>query len=157
MTPSERADQINQWTLDSMMAVAREAIGDRPRDEIPKWLAPRVAAVIKAGGGQPEDVARVLDEILGLGPLEPLLRDKTNTEIRIGGPDAIEVLRAGNTEAASVAFSDERHLQSVFGRIFRAMKVDPTAGPVETTMMDGSKLTAQLTDGKLSATIVRPG
>ena len=157
MSPIEQALRVDHWTHEVMLAIAREAIGDRPREEIPQWLAPRIATVLKASGGQPDDVNRVLDEILGLGPLEPLLRDKENREIRIRGPHDVQVVRDGATGPAPVAFADVAHLERVFGRIFRAVKLDPAAGRQQTTMMDGSTLVAERIDGALHATIVRPG
>src|SRR5689334_19485990 len=54
-------------------------------------------------------VNEVLDETFGLGPLEPLMRDPTVTDILINGPKTVYVERCGRLEKTSVAFHDNRH------------------------------------------------
>ena len=98
----------------------------------------------------------VLDEILGLGPLEPLLRDQTIREIRIASPDDVQVVRDGTAEPAVSAFAGEGHLQKLFARIFRAVDHKLVPGENQATMKDGSTLSATLADGRLSVTITRP-
>ena len=72
---------------------------------------------------------RCMDETFGLGPLEPLMRDPTITDILINGPKTVYVERSGRLERADVAFHDERHLlqivQRIVGRVGR--RVDETS------------------------------
>ena len=62
-------------------------------------------------------VSEVLDETFGLGPLEPLMRDPTITDILINGPKTAYVERKGRLERVDVAFNDERHLVQIVQRI----------------------------------------
>src|SRR5262249_55990812 len=55
-------------------------------------------------------VNEVLDETFGLGPLEPLMRDPTITDILVNGPRTVYVERQGRLERASAVFHDDRHL-----------------------------------------------
>src|SRR4051812_29187638 len=62
-------------------------------------------------------VSEVLDETFGLGPLEPLMRDPTITDIMINGPKVAYVERKGRLERVDVAFNDNRHLVQIIQRI----------------------------------------
>src|ERR1043166_3370181 len=62
-------------------------------------------------------VNEVLDETFGLGPLEPLLKDPSITDILINGHNTVYIEREGRLERAPIAFSDERHLLHIVQRI----------------------------------------
>jgi pilus assembly protein CpaF len=89
-------------------------------------------------------VNEVLDETFGLGPLEPLMRDPTISDILINGPKTVYVERRGRLEKASIAFNDDRHLlqiiQRIVGRIGR--RVDETTPMVDARLPDGSRINA---------------
>ncbi len=89
-------------------------------------------------------VNEVLDETFGLGPLEPLMRDPTITDIMINGPKTAYVERKGRLERVNVAFHDDRHLvqiiQRIAGRIGR--RVDETSPMVDARLADGSRVNA---------------
>ena len=78
-------------------------------------------------------VNEVLDETFGLGPLEPLMRDPTITDIMINGPKTVYVERNGRLERANIAFNDDQHLlqivQRIVGRVGR--RVDETKPMVD--------------------------
>ena len=86
----------------------------------------------------------MLDETFGLGPLEPLMRDPTITDILINGPKVAYVERKGRLERADVAFNDDRHLiqivQRIAGRVGR--RVDETSPMVDARLPDGSRVNA---------------
>jgi pilus assembly protein CpaF len=89
-------------------------------------------------------VNEVLDETFGLGPLEPLMRDPTITDILVNGPKTVYIERRGRLERTSIAFHDDRHLlqiiQRIAGRIGR--RVDETSPMVDARLMDGSRVNA---------------
>jgi len=89
-------------------------------------------------------VDEVLDETFGLGPLEPLMRDPTITDIMINGPKVAYVERKGRLERVEVNFHDDRHLiqiiQRIAGRIGR--RVDETSPMVDARLADGSRVNA---------------
>ena len=62
-------------------------------------------------------VSEVIDETFGLGPLEPLMRDPTISDILVNGPKVVYVERKGRLELANVAFNDNEHLVQIIQRI----------------------------------------
>jgi pilus assembly protein CpaF len=89
-------------------------------------------------------VNEVLDETFGLGPLEPLMRDTTVSDILINGPRTVYVERRGRLEKTPVAFHDDRHLLHVVQRIVHraGRRVDETCPMVDCRLPDGSRLNA---------------
>jgi len=89
-------------------------------------------------------VNEVLDETFGLGPLEPLMRDPTITDILINGPGTVYVERNGQLEKASVSFNDDRHLLHIVQRIVgqAGRRVDETTPMVDSRLPDGSRINA---------------
>jgi pilus assembly protein CpaF len=89
-------------------------------------------------------VSEVIDETFGLGPLEPLMRDTTISDILVNGPKVVYVERKGRLEPAEIAFNDDRHLiqiiQRIVGRIGR--RVDETSPMVDARLPDGSRVNA---------------
>jgi pilus assembly protein CpaF len=86
----------------------------------------------------------VADEILGHGPLEPLLRDPGITEIMVNGPNRIYVERAGKIFPVASAFASEAHLRrtidKIVGRVGR--RVDESSPMVDARLADGSRVNA---------------
>ena len=89
-------------------------------------------------------VEEVLDNILGLGPLEPLLRDPEVSDIMINGPFCTFVERKGRLVKTNVRFNDNRHLMQIIDRIVSAVgrRVDETTPMVDARMTDGSRFNA---------------
>jgi pilus assembly protein CpaF len=86
----------------------------------------------------------LLDEILGLGPLEPLLKDETVNDILINTHDTIYVERSGKLELTDVQFQDTRHLVRIINKIVGAVgrRVDESAPMVDARLADGSRINA---------------
>jgi pilus assembly protein CpaF len=101
-------------------------------------------------------VTEVLDETFGLGPLEPLMRDPTITDILVNGPKTVYVERQGRLELAPVVFHDDRHLiqivQRIVGRVGR--RVDETTPMVDARLPDGSRINAIISPLALDGTLV---
>lgn len=91
-----------------------------------------------------ELVAAVVDEALGLGPLEPLLRDPRVTEVMVCGPSRVFVEREGRIAATGVRFGDEAHLLHVIDRILAPLgrRVDEASPMVDARLPDGSRVNA---------------
>jgi pilus assembly protein CpaF len=89
-------------------------------------------------------VNEVLDETFGLGPLEPLMRDLSITDILINGPKTVYIERAGRLEPAGIAFRDDRHLIQIVQRIVSRVgrRVDETTPMVDARLPDGSRVNA---------------
>ncbi|MDB5453998.1 MAG: type secretion system protein, partial [Caulobacteraceae bacterium] len=86
----------------------------------------------------------VLDELLGLGPLEPLLKDDTVSDILINTHDTVYVERLGRLEMTAVRFQDTRHLVRIINKIVAAVgrRVDESQPMVDARLADGSRVNA---------------
>ncbi len=86
----------------------------------------------------------IVAEIMGFGPLEPLLADETITEIMVNGPKNIFVERKGNISRANVAFEDDDHVMRILDRIVAPLgrRVDEQSPMVDARLPDGSRVNA---------------
>jgi pilus assembly protein CpaF len=89
-------------------------------------------------------VSELLDEILGLGPLETLLRDPTISDILVNTANIIYVERNGRLEMTGLRFRDNDHLQQIINRIVSRVgrRVDETSPMVDARLPDGSRVNA---------------
>src|SRR5512137_712183 len=85
---------------------------------------------------------RIEDEVMGLGPLEPLLADPTISDILVNGPKQVYIERFGKLELTEVQFNDDAHLMNVIDRIVSAVgrRVDESAPMVDARLKDGSRV-----------------
>ena len=85
---------------------------------------------------------QVLDEVFGLGPLEPLLQDSTISDILVNGCDQVYVERRGRLEKCNVVFKDDRHLMHVIDKIVSAVgrRIDESSPMVDARLKDGSRV-----------------
>jgi len=88
--------------------------------------------------------AEVLDEVFGLGPLEPLLKDPTVSDILVNTYKRVFVERRGMLEPTGVQFRDDVHLMSIIDRIVSAVgrRVDESSPMVDARLADGSRVNA---------------
>ncbi len=111
----------------------------------------RTLGDVLAGGDTPLTAAdrtrlsqEIADDILGYGPLEPLLRDPEVTEIMVNGPDLVFVERDGRLHEVAARFTDEAHLRrtidKIVGRVGR--RVDEATPMVDARLPDGSRVNA---------------
>ena len=86
----------------------------------------------------------IADDILGYGPLEPLLRDESVTEVMVNGFDRVFVERAGKIEKAEAAFVDDAHLLRIIDKIVSQVgrRVDESSPMVDARLPDGSRVNA---------------
>jgi pilus assembly protein CpaF len=89
-------------------------------------------------------VREIADDILGYGPLEPLLRDDTVTEIMVNAHDRIYVERSGKIELTQTAFVDNAHLLRIIDKIVSQIgrRVDEASPMVDARLPDGSRVNA---------------
>ncbi len=85
-------------------------------------------------------------EVMGLGPLEPLLQDDTVNDILVNGPQQVFVERAGKLELTDTTFKDERHLLRIIDKIVSAVgrRVDESNPYVDARLADGSRFNAMV-------------
>lgn len=86
------------------------------------------------------------DEVMGLGPLEPLLKDDTVNDILVNGPNRIFVERGGKLTLTDITFKDERHLLRIIDKIVSAVgrRVDESNPYVDARLADGSRFNAMV-------------
>jgi len=86
----------------------------------------------------------ILDEIFGLGPLEPLLKDPSISDILVNRFDKVYVERAGKLEPTGLSFKDDQHLMQIIDRIVSRVgrRVDESSPMVDARLTDGSRVNA---------------
>ncbi len=86
------------------------------------------------------------DEMLGLGPIEPLLKDDTISDILIVGPKTVYIERAGRLKRTDVRFKDEQHLLRIINKIVASVgrRVDESSPLVDARLADGSRVNAAI-------------
>lgn len=86
----------------------------------------------------------ILDELLGLGPIEPLLKDPLITDILVNTYDKVFVETEGRLHLTQVRFKDNRHLLRIIGRIVSAVgrRIDESQPMVDARLADGSRVNA---------------
>jgi pilus assembly protein CpaF len=139
MTHQQLLDRINLSLLDKM-----------PREQTAREVADIVNELLQASGEVLNRAERaalcndVVDELLGLGPLEPLLKDETITDILVNGHETVFVERFGILEKAATRFQDERHLLRIIQKIVSAVgrRVDESSPFVDARLADGSRVNA---------------
>jgi pilus assembly protein CpaF len=84
----------------------------------------------------------VLDEVFGLGPLEPLLQDPTINDILVNGAKQVYVERAGVLEESNIMFKDNAHLMNIIDKVVSAVgrRVDESSPMVDARLADGSRV-----------------
>ena len=87
-------------------------------------------------------IADIRDEMLGLGPIEPLLQDDSITEIMVNGPKKVFVERLGKLELTDVQFHDNAHVMNIAERILTPLgrRIDESSPLVDARLEDGSRV-----------------
>ncbi|HEV3275394.1 MAG TPA: CpaF family protein [Terriglobia bacterium] len=133
---------ISRLNLDRVAALGREAA----REEVG-----RIVEDLAASDNTPmtlqerERLAQeVLDEVFGLGPLEPLLKDSSVSDILVNTHNKVYVERNGLLERTNVQFRDDAHLMAIIDRIVSAVgrRVDESSPMVDARLTDGSRVNA---------------
>lgn len=101
-------------------------------------------------------IDELVDETLGLGPLEPLMHDPTISDILINGPKCVYVERRGKLERTNVEFRNQEHLLGIVQRIANRVgrRVDESSPLVDARLQDGSRLNAVISPLALDGALV---
>src|SRR5215510_15361244 len=118
--------------------VARERVGVVLRDMIQRERTP-LASVERE-----HIVTEVLDDLFGLGPLEPLMADPTVSDILVNGHNKIYIERRGVLEKTNARFDDDKHLLRIIDRIVSRVgrRIDESSPMVDARLRDGSRVNA---------------
>ncbi len=84
----------------------------------------------------------VIAELLGLGPIEPLLKDEATSDIMVIGPERVYVERGGKVQKTNIRFQDKAHLMRIIDRILAPLgrRVDESSPTVDARLPDGSRV-----------------
>ena len=143
-------NRIHQEVL-RMMDLRRTDVGGMDEDELRMKVQEMIKEVMESLGSQlPEDIdkdhlrAEVLNEAVGLGPLEELLSDDDVTEIMVNAYDDIYVEKKGRLINSSVAFSSDTAVMSAIERIVSPLgrRIDESSPMVDARLKDGSRVNA---------------
>src|SRR5580765_4289737 len=119
---------------------------DAARDEVLMLIRNTInSEAVPLSFAERERLAReILDEIFGLGPLEPLLKDPTISDILVNRYNKVYVERAGKLELTSFSFKDNQHLMQIIDRIVSRVgrRVDESSPMVDARLADGSRVNA---------------
>src|SRR5271156_89820 len=133
---------IQKLNLDRLSEIRREDV----RREVSQILEALVVGESTPMNLQERErlAQEVLDEVFGLGPLEPLLNDPTISDILVNTYKHVYVERNGVLEETSVQFRDDAHLMSIIDRIVSAIgrRVDESSPMVDARLADGSRVNA---------------
>ncbi len=94
--------------------------------------------------GRKRVIKQIEDEVFGLGPLEPLLNDRSVSDILVNGPQNVYVERFGKLERTPHTFLDEKHLRNIIDRIVSQVgrRIDEASPMVDARLKDGSRVNA---------------
>jgi pilus assembly protein CpaF len=86
----------------------------------------------------------IMDEVVGFGPIEPLIRDPEISEIMVNGPEQIFVERKGKLEKTGVTFRDQQHVLHIIDKIVSPLgrRIDESSPMVDARLPDGSRVNA---------------
>ena len=117
--------------------------GDAAREEVLLLIRNTVnSEAVPLSFAERERLAReILDEIFGLGPLEPLLKDPSISDILVNRYNRVYVERGGKLETTGLSFKDDQHLMQIIDRIVSRVgrRVDESSPMVDARLADGSR------------------
>jgi pilus assembly protein CpaF len=136
------SELIESLDFEQVMSTPREELTTRLRATLSEQVDSRSLPLNRAE--RERLVEEILDDILGLGPLEPLLRDPEVSDILINGFDNVYVEKRGLLQKYPLRFNDNRHLMQIIDRIVSAVgrRIDETNPMVDARLSDGSRFNA---------------
>ncbi|MGY0217808.1 CpaF family protein [Endozoicomonadaceae bacterium StTr2] len=140
---AEAVNRMSTEILQSQLRKAVDALVEKESVQLPPLL-------------RAEFVSRLMDEIKGLGPLQPLIDDPSISDIMVNGPNQVYVERGGKLTKTDVVFIDESHLLSIAKRIAgqAGRRVDELSPMCDTRLPDGSRVNIAIPPITLDGTVV---
>jgi pilus assembly protein CpaF len=141
--------KLHRKLIEEINLVALEALPhDRMREEVQTFVNDYVRAErLALNAAEVESlIDDLVDEMVGLGPLEPLLKDPTVSDILINGHENCFVERGGKLVQEVIPFKDEAHLLRVINKIVAAVgrRIDESQPMCDARMLDGSRFNAAI-------------
>jgi pilus assembly protein CpaF len=116
----------------------------------------RQAGVTLTDADRQRLVEGVVDDVLGYGPIDPLIRDPTVTEVMVNGPHLVYVEREGKLVETDVHFEDDAHVKQVIQRIVQPLgrRVDRSRPMVDARLPDGSRVNVIISPCALDGSVI---
>ena len=136
---SQILQEIDLESLNKLQEkVARSRVGEAIRELLHRDRTPLALSE------RERMVNEIVDELFGLGPIEPLLADPAVSDILVNGPDRIYVERGGVLERTEYFFNDSQHLMRIIDRIVSRVgrRIDESSPMVDARLPDGSRVNA---------------
>jgi pilus assembly protein CpaF len=133
---------IGALNLERVASIPRERVRAEIRDVVERLVAEERVPMTTAD--QNKIIEEVLDEVLGLGPLEPLLKEPSISDILVCGFDKVYIERGGKLSLTSVRFKDNAHLLHIIDKIVSQVgrRIDEAQPIVDARLLDGSRVNA---------------
>ena len=151
--------QIHSKLLDSLSAeqlksLNKDGVRGQIGDVVERLIADDQVPVTVAE--RERLIEEVLDEVFGLGPLEPLLKDPTVSDIMVNGFDNVYVERGGKLAETTVRFKNQTHLRMIIDRIVSGVgrRIDDSSPIVDARLPDGSRVCAVIPPLSLTGPVV---
>ena len=131
---------LDRLEADQVATLDRTTMREELQDLVPIILSDEKIQLNKAE--QDSLISMLLDDILGLGPLEELLSDESVTDIMVNGPDQVYVERRGKLELSGITFRDNTHVMNIAARIVTAVgrRCDESTPLADARLADGSRV-----------------
>lgn len=152
--------QIQQAIVDE---VPPELLSDAAREDELKALIAEIAARVMAESGfvvssadRQRIISELTDEVMGFGPITPLLREDDVSEIMVNGPGQVYVERKGKLELTDVRFRDNQHVMQVIDKIVAPIgrRIDESSPMVDARLPDGSRVNAIIPPLSLTGPVI---
>jgi pilus assembly protein CpaF len=133
---------LNSLTADQLKDLNKESVRGQIAAVVEKLILDESLPMTLAE--REKIIEEVLDEVFGLGPLEPLLKDPTISDIMVNGFDNVYVERAGRVVETNIRFKDHAHVRMIIERIVSGMgrRIDDSSPIVDARLADGSRVCA---------------
>lgn len=145
----ELKTEMHHRLLDNLnLAAIEKADPTALREEIVSITSEELSEMGVVLGRDDRDIlnSELFDEVMGLGPLEPLLKDDSVNDILVNGPHSIFIERDGKLQKSEIRFKDEKHLMRIIDKIVSAVgrRVDESNPYVDARLKDGSRFNAMV-------------
>jgi len=133
---------LGRLNFDEVEGLEEHELADRLRPSIQQFVSENLPQ--EFGESAARMVNELMDELLGLGPMEPLLRNESISEIMVNSCDKVYIEQKGKLVLSEVKFRDETHLRRIIDRIVTRVgrRVDESTPMVDARLHDGSRVNA---------------
>jgi len=145
---------LSSLTVDQLKDLNKESVRGQIGMVVEKLILDE--ALPMTVGEREKLIEEILDEVFGLGPLEPLLKDGSISDIMVNGFDNVYIERAGRLVETNIRFKDQAHVRMIIERIVSAVgrRIDESSPIVDARLLDGSRVCAVIPPLSLIGTVM---